>query len=223
MAGPYPHDQSIGGAGPPYADPRHSHPYPGRQPPAQPYPESAVPSAYPGMLPPPVQYPKRRRWPLFAMALLAAGVVAAAVVAVVFAVRGGDGGTDALTPAAAKGAIQDYLNALSDGDADKVARHTLCGMYDAVRDRKSDMALAELSSDAFRKQFQHTEVTSIDKMVFWSNHQTQVLFTMRAVPASGSSGGGPQPTEDDQAVAQILTQGNEILVCSYLLRVAGQY
>jgi hypothetical protein len=100
-----------------------------------------------------------------------------------------------------------------------VARHTLCGLFDAVKERRSDLALAGLSSDAFRKQFSQAEVTSVDKMVLTSPHQAQVLFTMRVVPAgrSGNRDG------EEQAVAQVLAQDNEILVCSYLPRTAGQY
>jgi hypothetical protein len=62
-------------------------------------------------------------------------------------------------------------------------------------------------------------VTSIDKMVQWSPHQAQVLFTMRVVPA-GRSGGSDG---EEQAVAQLLAHDDETLVCSYLPRTAGQY
>ena len=65
-------------------------------------------------------------------------------------------------------------------------------------------------------------MTSIDKMVFSSPNQAQVLFTMRVAPAAAA----PEPAAEDdeeQAVAQLLAQDNEILVCSYLLRTAGQY
>ena len=166
-----------------------------------PYPDN-VPSGYPGMLPPPVQYPKKRRWRLVAGAVLALAVVAALV-----------------TDTSAKAAIQEYLDAMVNGDDETVARHTLCGLFDAVKERRSDLALASLSSDAFRKQFRQAEVTSVDKMVLTSPHQAQVLFTMRVVPAgrSGSRDG------EEQAVAQLLAQDNEILVCSYLPRTAGQY
>ena len=65
-------------------------------------------------------------------------------------------------------------------------------------------------------------MTSIDKMVMWSPNQAQVLFTMQVQPATGSTRG--QPTEgEEQAVAQLLSQDNEVLVCSYLPRTAGQY
>jgi hypothetical protein len=79
------------------------------------------------------------------------------------------------------------------------------------------MALANLASDAFRRQFGSAEVTSIDKIVTWSPNQAQVLFTMR-VKRTGRS----QSETERQAVAQILTQGRDILVCSYLPRT-GQY
>ena len=93
----------------------------------------------------------------------------------------------ALTDASAKAAIQEYLDALSKGDDQTVARHTLCGLFDAVKEHRSDLALASLSSDAFRKQYSRAEVTSIDKMVLWSPNQAQVLFTMRVAPATGST------------------------------------
>jgi hypothetical protein len=212
MAGPYPPEYAAGPAGPQM--------YP--EYPAQPYPDN-VPSAYPGMLPPPVPYPKRRPWRIVVGAVLAVAVLAALVTAIVFA-AGNDkpAGNTALTDASAKTAIQEYLDALSKGDDETVARHTLCGLYDAVKERRSDLALAGLSSDAFRKQYSRAEVTSIDKMVLSSPNQAQVLFTMRVAPASGPSR-GQEPRDEEQAVAQLLAQDNEVLVCSYLPRTAGQY
>jgi hypothetical protein len=174
------------------------------------------------MLPPPIPYPKRSRWRAVLAALVAVAVVAAIVVAIVFVVRSKDDSTGGkLTTAQAHSAIQDYLDALQRGDDEKIARHTLCGLFDAVKERKSDLALADLSSDAFRKQFATAKVTSIDKMVFSSPNQAQVLFTMR-VTAAGSRR-QPPPEADEQAVAQLLAQDHEVLVCSYLLRAAGQY
>jgi hypothetical protein len=213
MAGPYPPEYGAGPVGPQM--------YPEAFP-AQPYPGN-VPSAYPGMLPPPVQYPKKRRWRLVAGAVLALAVVAGLVAAIVLA-AGNDksAGTNALTDASAMAAIQEYLDAMTNGDDETVARHTLCGLFDAVKERRSDLALAGLSSDAFRKQYSRAEVTSIDKMVLWSPHQAQVLFTMRVVPARGSTRDQPRDDEE-QAVAQLLAQDNETLVCSYLPRTAGQY
>jgi outer membrane PBP1 activator LpoA protein len=189
---------------------------------AQPYPEN-VPSPYPSMLPPPVQYPKRR-WRLpVAIAVLALVVIAALVTAIILASRGDNASSQGtLTDASAKAAIQEYLDALSRGDDETVARHTLCGLFDAVKEHRSDLALASLSSDAFRKQYSRAEVTSIDKMVQWSPNQAQVLFTMRVAPATGSTR-DQAPKDEEQAVAQLLAQDNEILVCSYLPRTAGQY
>ena len=203
MAGPYPPEYGAGPVGPQI----------------YPYPEN-VPSAYPGMLPPPVQYPKKRRWRLVAGTVLALAVVAALVTAIALA-AGDDKSstTSALTDASAQAAIQEYLDAMTNGDDETVARHTLCGLFDAVKERRSDLALAGLSSDAFRKQFSQAEVISVDKMVLTSPHQAQVLFTMRVVPAGRS---GSRDAEE-QAVAQLLAQDNEILVCSYLPRTAGQY
>jgi hypothetical protein len=206
MAGPYPPEYGAGPVGPQIF----------------PYPDN-VPAAYPGMLPPPVQYPKKRRWPLIAGAVLAVAVLAGLVATIVLVGRGDDSSSAALTDTSAKTAIQEYLDAMTNGDDETVARHTLCGMFDAVKERRSDLALANLSGDAFRKQYSRAEVTSIDKLVMWSPHQAQVLFTMRVAPASGSSRDRQQPEEEQQAVAQLLTQDNEVLVCSYLPRTAGQY
>ena len=209
MTGPYPPEYGAGPVGPHMYAP-------------QPYPEN-VPSPYPAMLPPPLQYPKRRWWRPVAAAALAVAVVAALITAILLAVRH-DNASDrsALTDASAKAAIQEYLDALSKGDDQTVARHTLCGLFDAVKERRSDLALASLSSDAFRKQYSRAEVISIDKMVFSSPNQAQVLFTMRVAPATGSTRGQP-PKNEEQAVAQLLAQDNEVLVCSYLPRTAGQY
>jgi hypothetical protein len=209
MTGPYPPEYGAGPVGPQMYG-------------AQPYPEN-VPSPYPAMLPPPVQYPKRRWWRLVAAAVVAVVVVAALVTAIVLASRNDNASSDTeLTDASAKAAIQEYLDALTKGDDQTVARHTLCGLFDAVKEHRSDLALASLSSDAFRKQYSRAEVTSVDKMVMWSPNQAQVLFTMRVAPATGSTRDQP-PKEEEQAVAQLLAQDNEILVCSYLPRTSGQY
>lgn len=209
MTGPYPPEYGAGPVGPQMYAP-------------QPYPEN-VPSPYPSMLPPPVQYPKRRRWLPIAIAALALAVAAGLVTAIVFASRDDNASSqNELTEASAKAAIQEYLDALSQGDDQTVARHTLCGLFDAVKEHRSDLALASLSSDAFRKQYSRAEVSSIDKMVLWSPNQAQVLFTMRVAPASGSTRDQP-PKDEEQAVAQLLAQDNEVLVCSYLPRSTGSY
>jgi hypothetical protein len=208
MTGPYPPEYGAGPVGPQMYGP-------------QPYPEN-VPSPYPSMLPPPLQYPKRQWWKPAAAVAAAVVVIAAVITGIIFASRNDDAGHTALTDASAKAAIQEYLDALSKGDDQTVARHTLCGLFDAVKEHRSDLALASLSSDAFRKQYSHAEVTSIDKMVLWSPNQAQVLFTMRVAPASGSTRNQPRDGEE-QAVAQLLSQDNEILVCSYLPRTAGQF
>lgn len=213
MAGPYPPQFGAGSAGP-------SGPYPG---PPQPYPENPLaPSGYPAMLPPPIPYPKRRRWRAVLGALVAVAVLAAAVVAIVVVTRSDDKpNADRLTTASAQTAIQNYLDALQRGDVETIAEHTLCGLFDAVKEKRSDLALADLSSDAFRKQFGSAEVVSVDKMVFLSPYQAQVLFTMRVTPAGSRS--QPPPEAEKQGVAQLLAQDNQVLVCSYLLRAAGQY
>lgn len=209
MTGPYPPEYGAGPTGPQM------------YPQSLPYPEN-VPSAYPGMLPPPVPYQKKRRWPVVVGAVLALALVA--VVAVI-AVAGGDDdeapGSNALSDSSARAAIQDYLDALTNGDDETVARHTLCGLFDAVKEKRSDLALARLSGDAFRKQYRQAEVTSIDKIVQPSPHQAQVLFTMRVTPAGSRR--NQSDTREQQAVAQLLAHDNEILVCSYLPRTSGQY
>ncbi|WP_123028131.1 Rv0361 family membrane protein [Mycolicibacterium stellerae] len=214
MAGPYPPQYGAGPVGPPP-------PHPG--PPAS-YPHNPVaPPPYPGLLPPPIPYPKRSRWRGILAALLVIAVLAAGVVTTALVMRSDDDSTNSetLTTAAAQAAIQDYLDALQRGDVEKIARHTLCGLFDAVKEKKSDLALADLSSDAFRKQFASADVTAVDKMVFSSPYQAQVLFTMRVTPAGSRT--QPPPKVQEQAVAQVLAQDNQVLVCSYLLRAGAQY
>lgn len=219
MTGPYPPQYGAGPVGPQM--------YPESYPP-QTYPQylgSGIDATYPGMLPPPVQYPRRgrRKWIIAAVAAVAIAAIAGVVAGVVLG--GGQeeqmpGGT--LSEASAKAAIQNYIDALTNGDDETVARNTLCGLFDAAKEKRADLALAGLSSDAFRKQYSSAEVTSIDKMVSWSPTQAQVLFTMRVEPASGSRGNQPQ-NDEEQAIAQLLSLDNEVLVCSYLPRTAGQY
>ena len=221
MADPFPPPQQAGAEGQPFpGSPAYSEPYPddrfGAPPPGAPYP-----GTYPGMLPPPVAYPQhtpRRRKALWWS--LAAVLLVAAVAAAVLTVRSTApaAGAGAFTDAATKATIQSYLTALSNGDAETIARNNLCGMYDGVKDRKSDLALAKLSSDAFRRQFSGAEVTSIDSIVPWSNYQAQVLFTIKVASSSSRGNRG-----EEQGVAQLLRQGNQLLVCSYLLRTAAQY
>jgi hypothetical protein len=187
------------------------------------YPSDPIPAAasvYPGMLPPPVPYPSRRRWGLIAVILLMVAVLAGTTAAIVYAVNADSGRSTSgqLTEAGAKTAIQNYLDALQNGDTQTVARNTLCGFYDEVKDKRSDQALARLSSETFRKQFSQAQVTSIDKMVLMSPNQAQVLFSMQVVPATRGS-----QKHQEQAIAQLLSQDNHLLVCQYLLRSAGQY
>lgn len=210
MAGPYPPHPQGGAEGQPFPD------YPGY---LESYPHPS--GVYPGQLPPPVAYsrpPRRSRtllWGLLGLALVVALVGAAALVGT----NRSAGGTAGFTDSAAKAAIQTYLTALADGDTETVARNAMCGMFDAIKDRKSDMALARLASDAFRKQFAHAEVISIDKIVLNSSYQAQVLFTMKVAPATTAR----KAREQEQGVAQMLRQDNRLLVCSYLLRTAAQY
>lgn len=215
MAGPYPPYPPVGPEAHPPGPPAHGAPYL--------YPEPGL-NPYPGQLPPPVNYspaarPKAQRRTLWWGVGALAGVVALVATAVL--VSGGRmaPGTGEFTDAASKTAIQGYLNALSENDTDAIARNAACGMFDAIKDRKSDLALARLASDAFRKQFSSVEVTSIDQIVLSSSYQAQVLFSMRVVPASQ----GRSARDDQQGVAQLLRQGDQLLVCSYLLRTATQY
>lgn len=203
MAGPYP-------------------PYPGD---AVPYPTGPVPSGsylpgYPGPLPPPVSYPapgrrgRARRWVILGTLAVVAAVIAAAL----FIGGRPSGGSAGFTAAASQTAIQNYLTALSSADTETIARNGACGLFDDVKDKKSDLALARLASDAFRKQFSKAEVTSIDKIVLSSSYQANVLFTMKVARTSARS-----TREEEQGVAQLLRQDNQILVCSYLLRTSAQY
>ncbi|AKN16831.1 Rv0361 family membrane protein [Mycobacterium haemophilum] len=215
MAGPHTPNPTVGTDGPPpYTDAAFATTQ------SAIHVDDATP-AYPGMLPPPVSYPRRRPKRLIISVLVAIALVAAMTAAIVYGVRTNGsktGGTFSETTA--KTAIQGYLDALEQRDVDTIARNALCGIYDAVRDRRPDQALARLSSDAFRKQFSEVELTSIDKIVYWSPYQAQVLFTMRASPATG----GPMRGQL-QGVAQLLYQRSQarsqVLVCSYMLRTAG--
>ena len=223
MGGPHPPDHAVGTDGPePYARPVEFPPEPTAGDPAlgpRPGGAGAPPpsGAYPG---PPPAYPKRRsKRRLIIGLLLAVALVAAMTVAIVYGVRTNGASTGAaVSEASAKSAIQGYLDALEHRDTDSIVRNALCGLYDAVRDKRSDQALAKLSSDAFRKQFSDVEVTSVDKIVYLSQYQAQALFTMRVSPATG----GPM-RGDVQGVAQLLFQRGETLVCSYVLRTGGSY
>ncbi|CAM4095594.1 hypothetical protein MB901379_02954 [Mycobacterium basiliense] len=198
----YPND--IGDTGPAYAPTMADHPPP-------------LPAPYHGMQPTAPR--KRRHKQVLIGALLAVALVAALTAVIAYGVRtngASSGGT--FTESSARTAIQGYLNALEHRDVDVIVRNALCGIYDGVKDKRSDQALAKLSSDAFRKQFSKAEVTSIDKIVYWSQYQAQVLFTMEVTPATG----GP-PKGQVQGIAQLLFQRGQVLVCSYVLRTAGQY
>jgi hypothetical protein len=209
MAGPFPYPES------PFPELVPQQPFPPQPPPAF-YPQQG-PSPYPGTLPPPVTYPgrpRRRRFGVIALALLVVALVGL-VAAIVITQRRDDGttATATVTEASANTAIQGYLDALSNGDKEAIARNASCGLYDELKDRRSDMALADLAGDAFRRQFSSVQVTSIDKIVAASPTQAQVLFTMRAVPA-----GRQQGNVERQGIVQLVADGRDVLVCSYLLR-----
>jgi hypothetical protein len=215
MAGPHPPNDTFGSNGP------HT---PADQRPLE-YPHGPAgdpgtpPANYAGQAPA-VPYPTQRsRRRLFIAVALAVAVVAALTVAIVYGVRTNGANTGgAFSEGAAKTAIQNYLDALERRDVDQIVRNALCGMYDGVRDKRLDQALAHQSSDAFRKQFSEVEVTSIDKIVYLSQYQAQALFSMRVSPAAGG------PTRDQvQGIAQLLFQRGQITVCSYVLRTGGTY
>jgi hypothetical protein len=222
MAGPYPPPQGTGPHGP-YSQPHPSQPYP-----ASPAYHGAYANLYPsapyapaGPLPPAMPYPKRRRWRWVAAALVTVVVIAGLVTAIVVTVRGNSAQQNAVvTAASSQRAIQTYLDALSKDDVETIARNSLCGLYDGVKDRRSDDALATLSADAFQKQFSSVQVTSVDTIVFASPTAAQVLFTMKVVPAGSTRGPG---NVERQGVAQVLAYNDEILVCSYVLRTAGMF
>ena len=235
MSGPYP-PPFQGASGEDHTDPRlgrqlyppkHSQAW-GPYPPVGPVGPPPEAPFYPGPLPPALPYPKRGhtkrdRWKPVAALVLSVAVIAAVVVAVVVVGRDDEGRGTALTTGTAQDAIQSYLDALSDGDVEAVSRNALCGLYDGVRDRRSDDALARLSSDAFQKQFSSAQVTSVDTMVFASPNSAQVLFSMQAVPTTGSRGNSGSPDDERQGVAQLLVYGDDVLVCSYVLRTAGTF
>jgi len=186
-----------------------------------PVPQAGPPSAnYVGPPPAPSPYPPpRSKRRLIVGVALAIVLVAVMTVAIVYGVRtnGANTGTT-FSEGAAKTAIQGYLDALEHRDINEIARNALCGLYDAVQDKRADQALAKLSSDAFRKQFSEIEITSIDKIVYLSQYQAQALFTMRVSPVSG----GPMRGQV-QGIAQLLFQRGQIMVCSYVLRTGGSY
>ncbi|MCA2243027.1 hypothetical protein JF781_11700 [Mycobacterium sp. WUMAC-067] len=186
-----------------------------------PAPQAGPPSAnYAGPPTGPAPYPPpRSKRRLIVGVALAIALVAVLTLAIVYGVRtnGANTGTT-FSEATAKTAIQGYLDALEHRDVNEIARNALCGLYDAVQDKRSDQALAKLSSDAFRKQFSEVEITSIDKIVYLSQYQAQALFTMRVSPVSGGPMRGPV-----QGIAQLLFQRGQIMVCSYVLRTGGSY
>jgi hypothetical protein len=195
MAGPHSSNPTVGADGPP--------------------PRPAA-LEYPGNY---AAHPKPRRSRLIIGILVAVTLMAAMTVAIVYGVRTNGANTaGAFSEGSVKASIQGYLDALAHRDVDTIERNALCGLYDGVRDRRSDQALAKLSSDAFRKQFSEVEVTTIDKVVYLSQYQAQALFTMKVSPVAG----GPMHGQV-QGIAQLLLQRNQILVCSYVLRNASSF
>ena len=103
-----------------------------------------------GPYPPAVPFPERRsRRRLIVGLALGAAAAAVLTLAVVYGVRtnGANSGA-AVSDSAARTAIQGYLDALEKRDIDGITRNALCGMYDAVRDKRSDEALARLIARA---------------------------------------------------------------------------
>jgi hypothetical protein len=226
MAGPHSPNPSVGADGPPYAETtspepqRHefiaTEPAFSTNPPDGATPQSAN---YREQLPPAVAYPRRRPKRLIIGLLVVVALVAAMTAAIVYGVRTNGANTGAtFSEGTVKTAIQGYLDALEHRDIDTISHNALCGMYDGVRDHRIDQAMAKTSSDAFRKQFSQVTVTSIDKIVYLSQYQAHVLFTMRVSPATGG------PTDDEiQGLAKLLFQRGQVSVCSYIPRDAGTY
>lgn len=206
MAGPHLPDHGVGADGPPRTDPHPSAPIPQAHIFPDPYRTGPIPGA-----------PRRRNRLILAGFVLATALVVGLAATLVYLVRGATP-EGAISEGQARTAIQNYLDALSNRDIETIGRNTLCGIYDAVREKASDDAVAKLNSDAFRKQFAEAEVTSIDKMVFLSNYQAQALFTMRVVPAAGGA-----PRDKVQGVAQLLATDHRVLVCSYVQHASGLY
>lgn len=225
MAGPHSPNHTGGSGGPSGPEPpRESEPLefpddPNTDPGFGAAPQAgAAPVNYAGQPNAPVPYPRSKRRLVVGIAL-AIALVAVLTVAIVYGVRTNGANTGAtFSEGAAKTAIQGYLDALEHRDIDEIARNALCGLYDGVQDKRSDQALAKLSSDAFRKQFSEVELTSIDKIVYLSQYQAQALFTMKVSPVTG----GPMHGQV-QGIAQLLFQRGQIMVCSYVLRTGGSY
>ena len=86
---------------------------------------------------------------------------------------------------------------------------------------------------AIRIALHHKTSYRYDRQVTLSPHEvrlrpaphsrTRILsYSMRVEPARNSRGTQPQDGEE-QAIAQLLSIDNEVLVCSFLPRTAGQY
>jgi len=167
-----------------------------------------------GPYPPAVPFPERRPRRLVTGIALATAAAAVLTLAVLYGVRtNGANAGGAVSEGTAHTAIQGYLNALEKGDIEAITRNALCGLYDGVRDKRSDEALARLNSEAFRKQFTGATVTSIDKIVYLSQYQAQTLFSVKLTPANGGTA-----HEHAQGIAQLLFQRGRVSVCSYVLR-----
>jgi ketosteroid isomerase-like protein len=192
-------------AGPHYTDAGPSYPFPAES----------------GQSPDAVPYPNQQRGRFIAAIAVMATVLVATIIAVIYALAvnsDGSARSGRITEASAKAAIQDYLDAMQKGDTETVARNMACGLYDEVKDQRSDKALARLGSETFRKQIAKATVTSIDKIVLLSPNQAQVLFSEQV-----TSAGRGTKNREQQAVAQLLLQDDELLVCSYVPKTNAQY
>ena len=107
----------------------------------------------------------------------------------------------------------------SNRDTETIARNALCGIYDAVRRPPIRQALAKLSSDAFRKQFSRG-AGDVDRQ---DRRTGRTIRPRCCSPCASSRPPAAAREVEAQGVAQLLSQHNQILVCSYVLRTRGQF
>ena len=145
-------------------------------------------------------------------------LVAAVVAAIVMAAHSGDDAGPGDLDASATTAIQGYLDALTKGDDETVARNNSCGFFDAVTDRQSDMTLANLSQRRLPQAVPATRGRD-DRQ----DRDVVAGSVAGALHHARHPGGRNQGEVERQGIAQLLVQDKKILVCSYLPRNTGQF